>query len=212
MEDSQEWWEVETDVESNPGLPVKREPAELSQVDLYRAPKKITAKWVVGQLPMSDWDGFHNKRLNPHLIEAMAKDAARGLSKRAIMARAGYHVRTWSNWVKWAEEGQEPYALWYRCMLVSFASKEEEMLDLIDTHAETDWKAAKFRLEALNREEYGQTAGTATTVNVHGDVKAGDTNSINYFTQEEALNVASIMQAIGALPQAPVVDAEVVEE
>lgn len=211
MSESQDWWELETDVEASPGLPVKREPAELSDTDLYRAPRKITAKWVSSQLDVSDWAGFHNKRLNPHLIESMAKDAAKGLSKRAIMARAGYNVRTWSNWVKWADEGQQPYELWHRCMMIAIASVEEDLIGTIASAAESDWKAGKWLLEQLNKEEYGQAAQT-TTVTVHGDVKGGDSNSINYFTQEEALSVANIMQAIGALPKAEVVDAEVVGE
>lgn len=213
MSDSQEWWETEEE-EAAPSanLPVKQEVQELDTTDLQSAPSKITAKWVRSQLAKSDWDAVHNKRLNPQLIESMAKDAAKGLSKRSIMARAGYTARTWSNWVKWAEEGQQPYELWHRCMMVSFASVEEDMLALIDSHAETDWKAAKFRLEALNREEYGTGAASGNSVTIHGDVNAKSESSINYFTQEEALNVANIMKAIGALPKAEIVDAEVVDE
>lgn len=206
-----EWWEVEASHEevSPAKLPVKPEPAELSEVDLYRAPDRVTIKWLNSQLPKKVWRE-NKSSLNVALIASMADDASRGLSKRSIMARAGFGPRTWDLWVRKAEEGEEPYSLWYRAMLISFARKEDQLLELIDVGAETDWKAAKWRLEQLNKEDYGEVKGSGPTVNIHGDVSSE--SSVNYLSPEDLRSVGNILQQIGALPKAEVVDAEVVEE
>ena len=205
-----EWWETDVSLEVSPAkLPAKPDPPELSEVDLYRAPSQVTIKWVEAQLPKRDWRETRSN-LNPQLIVAMARDAARGLSKRAIMARAGFGPRTWDLWVRKADEGLEPYNVWYRSMLISFASKEEKLLEMVDIGAETDWKAAKWRLEQLNKEDYGEVKGAGHTVNIHGDVK--QESSVNYLSQDDALQVAGILKTIGALNSTEVVDAEVVEE
>lgn len=205
-----EWWETDVSLEVSPAKTVaKPDPPELSETDLYRAPRQVTIKWVEAQLPRRDWEE-NRSNLNPQLITAMAKDAAKGLSKRTIMARAGFGPRTWDLWVRKAEEGLEPYGVWYRSMLISFANKEEELLDMVDIGAQTDWKAAKWRLEQLNREDYGEVKGAVPTVNINGDVK--QENSVNYLSQDDALQVAGILKTIGALGKSEVVDAEIVEE
>lgn len=205
-----EWWETDVSLEVSPAkLPAKPDPPELSEVDLYRAPSQVTIKWVEAQLSRQAWRD-NRSSLNPQLITAMARDAAKGLSKRSIMARAGFGPRTWDQWVRKAEEGLEPYGIWYRSMLISFANKEQELLDMVDIGAETDWKAAKWRLEQINKEDYAESKGAGHTVNINGDMK--QENSVNYLSQDDALQVAGILKTIGALNSATVIDAEVVEE
>lgn len=208
-----EWWEIPAEVEAEPSkLPAKREPEGLSETELYRAPKKVTAQWVEAQLSKQEWREHSRttSKLTPQLIASMAIDASKGLSKRTIMARAGYNPVMWDRWLRKAEEGQEPYALWWRCMLISMANVEEDLLATVRMHTETDWKAAKWMLEQINKEEYSPNPKIASTINVHGDVK--NENSVNYMSQEDAVSVARILQTIGALPKGEVIEAEVIDE
>lgn len=208
-----EWWDIPAEVEAEPSkLPAKRQPEGLSETDLYRSPKKVTARWAEAQLSKSEWRD-HAKtasKLTPQLMESMSLDASKGLSKRAIMARAGYHPVMWDRWVKKAEEGQEPYALWYRCMLISMSQVEESLLDTVRLHTATDWKAAKWMLEQINKDDYGPAPTTNATINVNGDVT--NENSVNYLSQDDAVSVARILKGIGALPSEDVIEGEIVEE
>lgn len=208
-----EWWDTDAEIEAEPGVPVEPEPRGLSEIELYNAPKTITASWVEKQLTKAEWKSFKNSRLGPHLIEAMCKDASKGLSKRAIMARAGYSLDSWYLWVQKAEEGVEPYSLWYRCMLIAIAKAEGELIDLVKLGAQGDWKAAKWLLEQLNKGEYGPTP-VQQTVNVHGDVNQTNEHSVNYLSQDDAVDVARIMQQIGVIPRSapPAIEGEVIDE
>lgn len=211
---SDEWWAAETEVEVQPGKKPVRKPAELDEVDKYRMPKTINAKWVEAQLSKTQWSQIKRTQsgtaLNPHLIESMCKDAQKGLSKRSIMARSGYSVQTFYAWERKAAEGIEPYALWYKCLLLSISNVEEDLIKNIRLASMEDWKAAKWLLEMQNKDEYGATPTTQIT-NIAGDVKAE--NSVNYMTEDDALQVAKLLQSFGAVPQIDnVVEGEVVED
>ena len=41
---SEEWWTTETEVDAEPGLPVKLPPKDLDEVDKYRMPAVIYGK------------------------------------------------------------------------------------------------------------------------------------------------------------------------
>lgn len=212
---SNEWWAEETEVEAEAGPPAVRKPKELDEVDKYRMPKTVTAKWVQAQLSKTEWAQVKRTQganlLNPHLIESMCRDAQKGLSKRSIMARAGYAVSTWNQWERKAAEGIQPYALWYQCVMLSYSSVEEEEMQKIRLAGVEDWKASKWILEQLNKDEYGPTPKTQIT-NIAGDVTSSE-QSINFMTDDDAMKVAQLLQGIGAIPQIEnVVEGEIVED
>ncbi len=213
---SEEWWEAETEVEATPGPPAVRKPKELDSVDAYRLPTTITAAWIEKQLTKSEWAQIKRSHprltLNPYIIENMARDAKKGLSKRSIMARAGLSASTWTHWEHKAAEGEQPYLLWYQMMMYSISSVEEDLIENIKMAGMADWKASKWLLEQLNKEEYSPTPKNQI-VNVAGDVKTeNNTNSINYMSDEKALEVAQLLQNFGVVPQIEnVVEGEVVE-
>lgn len=209
----EEWYDVGIEVEAAPGPPAVRKPQELDEVDKYRMPSTITAKWVEAQLTRKEWAEVKRtqgtNKLNPYLIESMCKDAKKGLSKRSVMARAGYATATWGNWERKAAEGLQPYLLWYQCMMLAYSSVEEEEMDKIRAAGHEDWKAAKWILETLNRDEYGATPSTQIT-NIHGGVK--NESSVNYMSEDDSVQVAKLLQAIGAVPIAEnVIEGEVIE-
>lgn len=214
---STEWWEAETEIDATPGPPAVRKPKELDSVDKYRMPATITAGWVEKQLTKGEWAQIkraHPKlTLNPHVIENMARDAKKGLSKRSIMARAGLSVATWAAWEHKAAQGEQPYLLWYQSMMYSISSVEENLIENIKLAGMADWKASKWLLEQLNKDEYSPTPKNQI-VNVAGDVKTeNNTNSINYMSDEKALEVAQLLQTFGVVPQIEnVVEGEVVDE
>lgn len=213
---SNEWWAEETEVEAEAGPPAVRKPKELDEVDKYRMPKTVTAKWVQAQLSKTEWAQVKRTQgsnlLNPHLIESMCRDAQKGLSKRSIMARAGYAVSTWNQWERKAAEGIQPYALWYQCVMLSYSSVEEEEMQKIRLAGLEDWKASKWILEQLNKDEYGPTPKTQIT-NISGDVSSTTEQSINFMSEDEAIKVAQLLRDIKAIPQVEnVVEGEIVED
>lgn len=215
---SEEWWETPVEVDAEPGPPVELAPKEFTDIELYRVPDNITVGWVSAQLSKKEWAEIKltqaNTRLNPHLIFAMCKDAEKGLSKRSIMARAGYAASTWTSWEKKAAAGMQPYALWYQCMMAAVSSVEEELIDTIRAQGTADWKASKWLLEQLNKDEYSPTPKTSVT-NIHGDVHAeqNSTTSVNYMDDDKALQVAKLLQQFKVIPEIDnVVEGEVVED
>ncbi len=209
-----EWYDLPIDVEATAGPPAVRKPRELDEVDKYRMPETVTASWVGAQLSRAEWAQLKrtqgSNRLNPHLIESMCRDAKKGLSKRSIMARHGYSTQTWGVWERKAAEGQQPYTLWYQCVMLSYSSVEEEELEKIRAAGHEDWKAAKWILETLNRDEYGATPATQIT-NIHGDVS--NESSVNYMSEDDSVQVAQLLQAIGALkPSEKIIEGEVLDD
>ena len=213
---SEEWWTTETEVDAEPGLPVKLPPKDLDEVDKYRMPAVITGKWIQSQLTKQEWAEIKRThttlKLNPYLIESMAKDAKKGLSKRSIMARAGLSVVTWTAWEHKAAQGEQPYLLWYQMMMYAVSSVEEDLIENIKLAGMSDWKASKWLLEQLNKDEYSPTPKNQT-VNIAGDVKTDNTTSVNYMSEDKALEVAKLLQGLGVVPQIEnVVEGEIVED
>ncbi len=209
-----EWYEVEDgesdDDTTEPGT-------ELAKVG-KQMPGTLTVRWIHAQLPRETWEWVKDTKpkckINGYLIESMCKDAKKGASKRAIMAKAGYHIVTWDQWERKAMEGEQPYLLWYQCMMHSFASIEDELLDNIRVQASGDWRAAKWMLEQINKPEYSPTPKNQT-VNIAGDVhnKTNNKASVNYLTDGDAVEIAQLLQGFGVVPQIEnTVEGEVVEE
>lgn len=184
-----------------------------------RLPDTLTVRWIHAQLPRETWEWIKDTKpkckINGYLIESMCKDAKKGASKRAIMARAGYHVSTWNQWEAKAQAGEQPYLLWYQCIMHAMASIEEDLLESVRVAALGDWKAAKWMLEQINKDEYSPTP-KSQTVNIAGDVhqKTDTTASVNYMSNDTALEVAKLLQGFGVVPEITdgSVDAEVVED
>jgi hypothetical protein len=219
---SEDWWDT-AEVEDEPSkLPAKKVPKEMSKVDRYRMPDKPDASWIEAQLTKAEWREIkrtqQGTRLNPHLIESMCRDAEKGLSKRSIMARAGYSYQTWRLWEQKAAKGLQPYALWYQCIMISISSVEEDLIQDIRLAGQADWKASKWLLEQLNKEEFSPASQSGTTVNVAGDLNAtnntDNSNSVNYMDDQKAIEVARLLQQFGVVPTAieNVVEGEVVED
>lgn len=213
---SDEWWDTPVEIEAEAGPPAVRKPRELDEVQKYRMPSTVTAKWVEAQLTKKEWADIKRTqtslKLNPYLIDSMCRDAKKGLSKRSIMARAGYNVQTWDRWEEKAAAGQQPYALWYSCMMLSISTVEEDLVDTIRLQAQSDWKAGKWLLEQLNKDEYSPTPKNQI-VNVAGDVHAETTTSVNYMDDQKALEVAKLLQGFGVIPQIEnVIEGEVIED
>lgn len=208
MPANDEFWTSEIEESPEPGKAMEKRPRGPSEADKYRAPDRITPKWIRQQLPKTVWDELpRNTKLNEFIISNMCDDAKRGLSKRAIMARAGFAVATWYAWEKRAAEGDEPYALWYRCMMVSAASLEEELLDSMYEQAviTRDFKATQFMLKQNNKEEYADDPKLSVNIG-----KIEEKTSINYINHDHVKEVGSLLAQLGLT--GPVVDAEVVEE
>lgn len=217
---SSEWYDQEVEIDAEPGAAVVKKPKEFTEVEQYSLPTTITAKWITAQLTKDEWKQVKSThgstKLNPYLIETMCKDAKKGLSKRSIMARAGYAASTWNNWEKRAVEGDLLYTLWYRCMMVAVSTAEEKLLDQIRLAGHDDWKASKWLLETMNRDEYGPTP-KSQTVNISGDVHSETTTSINHMSKDEEVDVLKLLQSIGVTnlkrPEIDnVVEGEVVED
>lgn len=209
---SDDFWDNETEVEATPGLPARRLPPELDEVDKYRLPKTITVEWARAQLTKREWAQIKSTQssliLNPHVVASMCKDAAKGLSKRSIMARHGLAATTWGVWERKAADGQQPYLLWYQAMMYTISTVEEELIDNIRMAGQTDWKASKWLLEVQNKDEYGPTPKNQT-LNINGDINPE--TSVNHVTDNDALSIAKILQAIGAANN-DVIEGEVVED
>ncbi len=217
---SDEWWDS-SEVEDEPSrLPAKKVPKEMSNVDRYRMPETPTARWIEAQLTKKEWAEIKRTpgpgKLNPHLIEGMCEDAKKGLSRRSIMARAGYSLSTWYAWERKAAEGLQPYSLWYQCMMISVSSVEEDLLENIKMAGMADWKASKWLLEQINKDEYAPATQRGTTVNVQGDLHATSVTTEenpNFMSDEKALEVAKLLQRFGVVPAIDnVVEGEVVDE
>lgn len=209
MATNDEFWsgsEIEEDVQ--PGKALERRPREPSEADVYRAPDRITPKWVRQQLPKTVWSELpKNAKINEFIIANMAEDAKRNLSKRAIMARAGFSTGTWDRWASRATQGEEPYALWLRCIMIGKSSLEEELWDSMYQQAviSKDFKATQYMLKHNNPEEYSEDS--KTTVNIE---KIENTQSINYTSTDKARQVGNILAQLGIVSD--VVDADVVED
>lgn len=183
-------------------------------------PRVVTPAWVEDQLSGSQWRIIKGNgiRLNAQLISSMSKDASKGLSKRAILARHGFTPDRWSEWARKALQGYEPYYLWSQCMQYSAAQVEQDVMQDIRLQAKGDFKAAKWIMERINPDEYGP-APKEQTVNIHGDVNNTQNNttqnetSVNYMSDEHALEVARLLKNFGVLPELDAVqEAEVVED
>lgn len=177
----------------------------------------LTPSWIEDQLSGSQWKIIRSNgiKLNPQMITSMAKDAKKGLSKRAIMARHGYPATRWSEWQNKADQGVEPYYLWSQCMFYAASQVEADVLASVRLQATGDFKAAKWLLEHINRDEYAPTP-KEQTVNIHGDVNATqntNTQSVNYMDDDKAKQIAQLLQTFKVIPKAEEpVDAEVVED
>jgi hypothetical protein len=208
------WNESEIDLDSATGKEVEKLPKpSFSEVEEFSIPDKLTMTWIKNQLPASVWKKAASKggRCNPNMIASMAKHATKTPSKRAIMARMGMSERTWYLWENKAALGEQPYALWYQCMMHSFASIEDELLDNIRGHAMSDWKAATWLLSRMNKEEFAENKGNSGTTNVTIEGDSGTKVTINTLTQDDANAIGKIFTQIGAFDP-NVIDGEVVED
>jgi hypothetical protein len=202
MSDEQ-WWPTTESEDVPPGNALEPQPREFTEAELYKTPAHLTAAWIERQLPKSVWKANKSK-LNPHLIYSMCEDARKGLSKRAIMARIGMQPTTWDSWQRKAFEGSSVYEVWYMCIMHSISSVEAKLVDNVMDAADNDWRAAKWLLERINKDEYSDAPSSiAVTVNT-------EKPSINSISDENALAIANILQELGVVQET--VDAEVVED
>jgi hypothetical protein len=177
-------------------------------------PDKFTKTWVAAQLPKSVWPGNGKPgrpgACTPQLIAAMAEAAKKTTSKRGLSARFGLNPSMWTLWERKALMGEQPYVLWHQCMMHSFSLVEEEMLGNIRDHAVSDWKAAAWYLQRLNRDEYSDKQPN-TQISVQNE--GGSKVTINRITDDDAMAIAQIMGEIGALPSGDnTIEGEVVSE
>lgn len=198
--------------------------------DIQRAvipvfPKKLSVEWIREQLPAEFWENLHhNCQCVPETIYIMSEYARRTPSKRAIAVRAGLHERIWSQWEERAQNGEQPYLLWYQCMAYALSELEEELLDNIRGAAMSDWKAATWMLGKINKAEFSDSRGGSNTVdNRSGDNSTniqieGDKLTVNSLSRDDAARISEIFQEIGAfskpeaLESGEVVDGEVVPD
>lgn len=214
MSDEGLFEEAEIDLtNAGPGSEVVPAPVGPTAVQASMIPDKLTLDWVNAQVPAKVWK--KNGYLNPHLVVEMHKMARKGMTPSVIAARCGVHMNTWTKWARKAAAGEEPYATWYRCMLVGSADIQEEQIANIRAAATSDWKAAAWLLGKLNRDDFGdgKTGQNVTNVHVEGDaVEKKETKTVSTIDEDAAQRIATIMGKIGAIPSNNVVDAEVVED
>lgn len=64
---------------------------------------------------------------------------------------AGIVAETAKNWVKWGKMGRSPYAAFAAKLDVAEAKAITDSVNAIQGAAKTDWRAAKFHLEYIER-------------------------------------------------------------
>lgn len=204
----------EAELELDPdmkGRELTPQPKGLTSAELATLPDNLSSASIERQLPRGVWRA-NRSILNPDLILHMHKLTKKGLSQRAVCARSGISEATWWTWERKAAAGEEPYTLWYACMIHAASLLEEDLIDNVKSAANVDWKAATWLLGRINREAYAETKGTqVNNFNVSGDVN-GEQTTVNSMSDDDAQRIATLMGKIGALPSAEPVDAEVVED
>lgn len=208
-----EFWgdaEVNLDaVQDRASKEVEPRAKELSDLEAAGMPNELTIGWVDRQLPTAVWR--ENKTaLNPAMIVLMCKYARKGMSKRAIMARIGMHVNSWTVWERQAAQGNQPYALWYQCVMHSASGIEEELLDRVRRHAIEDWKAASWLLNKLNPDEFSENKNPTTTVNINNDGIEAKVQ-VNRLDDNTTKKIAELYMA-HVQPEPAAIEGEVVEE
>lgn len=201
----------EIELDESASTEVEKYAPQFEEEESAALPDKFTKTWVKAQLPKSVWDKQgHRAQCTPAVIAQMAEAAKKTTSKRGLMARFGLSTSLWSMWEAKAMMGEQPYVLWHQCMMHSLSQVEEEMLENIRGHAVTDWKAAAWYLQRLNRDEYSDKQPN-TQISVQNE--GGSKVTINRITDDDAMAIAQIMGEIGALPSGEnVVEGEVVSE
>lgn len=221
---SDDWWET-TAAPTEEVYPAPRQPnlpsrLESDEYEQFRMPERLSDSWVRSQMTKAQWEKAPRAggvRMNPAMVVAMMDDAKKGLSKRSIMARAGLPNGTWARWERMASdrEAHPFFALWHLCMIHAISSVEEDLLDSVKMAAISDWKAAKWLLEQINKEEYAPAAAGSniTQVNVDASTKSTNVNSVNYVSEEKALEVGKLLMSLGVIPSEDnAIDAIVEEE
>jgi hypothetical protein len=90
-------------------------------------------------------------KLTPDVEETILNLVGAGNTLIHAARAAGVVAETAKNWVKWGETGREPYKAFAAKLDVASARSITNSVDAIKIAAQTDWRAAKYHLEYIEK-------------------------------------------------------------
>jgi hypothetical protein len=96
------------------------------------------------------------QKLTPEVQERIIQAVRIGCYFSSAAAAAGVHSTTLSNWMKWGEEGKEPYASFRQEMLIAEEACEEELIQMWRAHMPKNWMAVAAFLERRHPERWSR--------------------------------------------------------
>ena len=95
---------------------------------------------------------------NPEALAEFEKALSLGCTYTLACAAAGWSYRAYREWMVAAEKGEPKYSALPAVVARARANRAKRWLASIEKAAAVDWKAAAWKLERLEREEYGREA------------------------------------------------------
>ena len=92
-------------------------------------------------------------KLTPEAEETILNLVGAGNTLVHAGRAAGVTASTSKNWLKWGKAGREPYAEFVEKLDVAEAMAITESVSSVRTAGRTDWRAAKFHLEYIQRRD-----------------------------------------------------------
>ena len=126
---------------------------------------------------------------NPDAVAKFEQALSIGCTYQLACDAAGWKYRTYREWMNKAEAGDPKYADLPATVSRARAKRAMRWLASIEKAAAVDWKAAAWKLERLEREEYGREAAMrfpdALKVDLSGSV------DLRTLSREELAKIAS---------------------
>lgn len=98
--------------------------------------------------------------LTPEIHASIIRDIRDGNYAQVAAAHAGITEQTFYNWLKWGEDGREPYRKLFEAVLSASAEAEKKMASVVRSAAEGDvagdWKAGAWWLERRFPKRWGR--------------------------------------------------------
>jgi hypothetical protein len=102
------------------------------------------------------WSSHTSQKLTPEVAARILEAVRVGCYFSSAAACAGIHVNTLNNWMKWGENGQEPYASFRTEMLLAEEACEEELIKMWKAHMPKNWQAIATFLERRKPEKWSR--------------------------------------------------------
>lgn len=96
-------------------------------------------------------------KLTPKLQAAIRANVAAGNYIETACLAAGISTTTYYNWMKWGEQGKEPYVGFFASLKAAEAEAEAKALKCIENAMMDSWQAAAWYLERTKHRKFGKT-------------------------------------------------------